>query len=455
MQDAKQKDSPDHFQQRLCLFLLSLSLVAITLTCGKKAPPLPPVPIVPLPPQEAKVMQSGDSLLFSFRLPVINTDNKTPAEIGKIVIYRLKAPRSAQTPQPETQPQTMPAQTQTATPPAESTQTQSQPQTQTAPQTQTVESLTQTQTHQDPQTQTTQTQTAPQTQSQPLIAEIPRALTAFEFEEQAEEIAEVPPDQVDSYMRGEYFIFQDKPDLGAESQDLQNWFYYGAKIYNKKGKENEFGRLPALFPVIVPETPTNFFATVSEKKITMQWNPVTKDIRGNSLPEGSVVYTVYRGNNANFAPLLPLNPAILTTPAFEDTIFEFGNPYYYFVRASVITHRRDQESAPSNVLLIYPQDIYPPSAPQELNVVAAREGMVLIWAPNPEEDVVGYNVFKKMEGESEFKKHNTELIRETTYTDPDAKPGVRYYYQVSAVDAASTANESERSNEVSEVTRNQ
>src|SRR5262249_43897843 len=141
----------------------------------------------------------------------------------------------------------------------------------------------------------------------------------------------------------------------------------------------------------------------------------------------------------------------LTTESFDDTVFGYGRPYYYFVRASEPTLRPEQQSAASNVILIYPQDIYPPAAPQELNVVAAKEGMVLIWAPNTESDVAGYNIYRSLKAGADYKKVNTDLIRETTFTDPDVKPGVTYYYVITAVDSAPVPNESEKSAEVSEV----
>ena len=55
----------------------------------------------------------------------------------------------------------------------------------------------------------------------------------------------------------------------------------------------------------------------------------------------------------------------------------------------------------------------------------------------------------------DFKKINTELIRETTYTDRDIQQGQRYYYVITAVDSAQVPNESEKSNETSEVAKKQ
>ena len=104
---------------------------------------------------------------------------------------------------------------------------------------------------------------------------------------------------------------------------------------------------------------------------------------------------------------------------------------------------------------MYPQDTFSPAAPQELNVVAAREGMVLIWAPNLENDVAGYNIYRSTEPGKDYKKINSDLVRETTYTDADIRRRQVYYYVVTAVDSAPVPNESEHSNEVSETAKQQ
>ncbi len=436
MRHANPERSKKSWKKRIAFILTVSVAIILTITCGKKAPPSPPIPIVPQAAADNKIAQAGSSFIFAFKIPPLSTDDKTPVEMGKLVIYRLKAPRLL----PTAPTQTAPTQTQTQTAP----QTQSAPKTQNSTQTQTAS--------QTQQTQTQQTQTQTQTQTAP--AETPRALSATEFEDQAEKIAEIPEDKIDSYMRDDFFVYQDKREIKAGSEDLQNWFYYGVKLYNKKNKENDFGRLIALFPEIVPQAPQNLTVKASEKMIQLTWDPVSRDIAGKPLAASAVSYDVYRGSHANFAPFQSLNSYPITSTTLGDPEFQFGRPYYYFVRAFVNTQKREQQSEESNVIFIFPQDTYPPSAPQELNVVAAREGMVLIWAPNPEEDVTGYNVYRKVEGEADFKKHNTKLVRETTYSDPDVKPGLKHYYQVSAVDNAPAANESPRSNEVSEVQRN-
>jgi hypothetical protein len=463
------------------LFPILVVLVLVVVTCGKKSGPLPPIPIVPVAPAENRMRQSGDSFLYIFQLPTLNTDN-TPTEISKIEIYKLIDPRVMME---ESQTQTAPSQTQTSQTQTQTQtgQTQTSPQTTTAPsQTQTLpqtipalvtiqtqtspqsalaptqsQTQTQTQTNQSQsaqsQSQTSQSQTS-QSQTQKKVEEA-RAIEEKEFKSRSDQVAEITGDTVQGYVRDGYFIFVQKLDLQPDSEEFKNWTYYTAKLYNKKGKSAGFTKLVALYPAPVPKPPSNFIATIDEQGIHLTWQPVTSDIFGRPFREGSINYNIYRGTNANFAPLEAINTDSIAETTYTDTTAQNGQAYYYFVRAHQDDQKKQQESAPSNVILIFAQDTFPPTAPQELNVVSAREGMVLIWAPNPEKDIAGYNIYRSLKSGSEYEKINKDLVRETTYSDTTAKPREKYYYVITAVDNAPVPNESTYSNESSDVPRRQ
>ncbi len=369
------------FPQRTSLLLVAfLALLVVgVVTCGKKSGPLPPISVVPQSPADNRIRQSGDFFLYFFLLPTLNTDN-TPTEISKIEIYKLTDPRviaeePTQTAPTQTQPQTQSAPTQTQTQDFIQSQTQTQTQSQTA------------------QTQTSPSQTQTQTQKK---QEDARTIEDKEFKSRSELVAEIPADQVQDYVRDNYFGYAEKLDLQPESEQFKNWSYYGAKIYNKKGKTAGFTKLVALFPAPVPRPPANFTATIDEQGIHLIWKTADTDILGKPIPEGSATYNIYRGTNANFAPIEPLNPEPVEETTYTDTTTQNGQAYYYFVRAHNKDHKKQQESAPSNVILIYSQDTFPPTPPEELNVVSAREGMVLI-------DPVDYHVLLPpiMEGKAD------------------------------------------------------
>jgi hypothetical protein len=352
--------------------------------------------------------------------------------------------------------QTQPVQTQTVpSTPALQTEamTQTQAQSQSQPQSQTQTNHTQTGQTQTSHSQTqTQTQTQ-QTQTAPTKEEEARAIEESEFDDRSEKIAELSVDQIDGFMRDKYFIYTEKLNFAADSDDSKFWWFYGAKIYNRKGKAAGYSKLASLYPTIVPKPPSNFTAVLTAGTLTLSWTAATEDLHGKPLPEGSVTYEIYRGTNADFAPQEALNPEPISATTYTDTSFQYGQAYYYFVRAGTSHLKKAHGSGPSNVLLFFPQDTFAPAAPEELNVVAAKEGMVLIWSPNPESDVAGYNIYRSTESGTGFVKINKDLVRETTYTDTTIQRRQKYFYVVTAVDSAPVPNESPHSNEISETSK--
>jgi hypothetical protein len=71
----------------------------------------------------------------------------------------------------------------------------------------------------------------------------------------------------------------------------------------------------------------------------------------------------------------------------------------------------------------------------------------LTWAPNLENDMAGYKVFRRSEAGT-WEKLNQQLVQVPSFRDENVKPGKKYIYSVSAVDLR--LNESPRSAEASE-----
>lgn len=100
---------------------------------------------------------------------------------------------------------------------------------------------------------------------------------------------------------------------------------------------------------------------------------------------------------------------------------------------------------------VFVDDVFPPSVPGGLQAVFSGPGQVafvdLIWAPNMDADLSGYNVYRREGGESP-KKVNAELVKNPAYRDTSVQAGTTYVYSVSAVDIR--GNESARSEEATE-----
>jgi fibronectin type 3 domain-containing protein len=109
------------------------------------------------------------------------------------------------------------------------------------------------------------------------------------------------------------------------------------------------------------------------------------------------------------------------------------------------------ESDPSRPICVTPKDTFPPGAPKGLAAVASTGVVNLIWDANTEADLAGYIVLRGEAGGATLQPLTAEAVKETRYTDRTARPGVRYAYQIVAVDKA--GNRSAPSNRVEEAAR--
>jgi len=83
--------------------------------------------------------------------------------------------------------------------------------------------------------------------------------------------------------------------------------------------------------------------------------------------------------------------------------------------------------------------------------VASAGVINLIWDANAEADLGGYVVLRGEAPGDRLQPLTPAPIKETRYADRTARPGVRYVYQVVAVDT--TGNRSAPSNKVEEAAR--
>lgn len=91
----------------------------------------------------------------------------------------------------------------------------------------------------------------------------------------------------------------------------------------------------------------------------------------------------------------------------------------------------------------FPADSTAPAAPQNVQTQAGNARVTLYWSPNPESDVVGYNVFRSTTSPvntSGTPLNGADLVPSAGYTDASAANGTPYYYTVLAVDRANNTS---------------
>jgi hypothetical protein len=81
---------------------------------------------------------------------------------------------------------------------------------------------------------------------------------------------------------------------------------------------------------------------------------------------------------------------------------------------------------------VFKPDHTPPSVPKGFYSITADEAVWLFWEENDEDDFWEYWVYRRVEGNTYYKRIAITKVAE--YVDRKAKNGITYYYAVSAVD---------------------
>jgi hypothetical protein len=149
-------------------------------------------------------------------------------------------------------------------------------------------------------------------------------------------------------------------------------------------------------------------------------------------------------------------PGASREDSFLDKTFEWEKSYIY--RAAVMSVLAVPGKPPVEVegddtpeVKVFANDVFPPAVPTGLQAVSSGPGQQpfidLIWTPDTDADLAGYNVYRREDGGA-MRKLNLELVKVPAFRDTQAAAGQTYSYSVSAVDAH--GNESARSDEANE-----
>lgn len=223
-------------------------------------------------------------------------------------------------------------------------------------------------------------------------------------------------------------------------------FSYAIKVFNLKGQTAGFSNVANLWLQPVPHPPGRPNLNPSEKFVKVSWAPPATNIDGSPVVSG-LTFNLYRTSAEGSFTETPLNPSPVSDVSYRDRSIRLGKTYAYRVRAVLETGRGWVESRDSEEAFLLHRDVYPPSTPQQLTLVVAREFLSLAWFPNSETDLAGYHVFRR-QGRGDFQRLTSSVLQRPSYTDRDLQKGHIYSYRVAAIDRS--GNQSGYSNVVSD-----
>jgi len=230
---------------------------------------------------------------------------------------------------------------------------------------------------------------------------------------------------------------------------------YAIAVFNTRNRSAGFSNqvhVP-LAPTLPP--PSDFHGEVTADGVVLTWTGVED---AHPSPSISHIYRVYRrdASGVNWYVISDLPLEAPGTVRFVDHSFEWEKTYdYRLAIVSVVkadsnptSEVEGDDSAPVQVVA---RDVFPPAVPTGLQAVFSGPGQKpfvdLIWAPDTDADLAGYNVYRSENG-SQPAKLNEELVKAPAYRDSGVSAGREYEYSISAVDVR--GNESTRSQPASE-----
>ncbi|OGL43467.1 MAG: hypothetical protein A2161_13675 [Candidatus Schekmanbacteria bacterium RBG_13_48_7] len=260
-------------------------------------------------------------------------------------------------------------------------------------------------------------------------------------------------------IRDTFQYIDDGEDLTKEiisESDREHRFFngyryqYSLEVYGKGKQVNRTSKIETVTFVLVPAQVQNLTVKAIGPKAYLSWDPVSTDCNGDEI-NNFTGYNVYRSTSPDSFLDKPVNSEPLEESIFIDEKIQFDTEYYYIVRAQVKTAAMESDN--SKPVSIFISDIFPPAPPIGFTLIKAVDRINLVWKPNEELDVAGYNIYRSELPGRGYVKINDVLIERSFFSDMSIKKGITYYYVITSVDQAEIPNESSYSTEISATIR--
>ena len=233
-------------------------------------------------------------------------------------------------------------------------------------------------------------------------------------------------------------------DSSLQAQTEYTYFVVGYNSDRLPGPESN--RI-TLFWDNPPPAPSQLRIRSENRALALSWNFSPRLADGENIP-GPFSFNLYGQEGGEPFRVFPLNPEPVFETRFLDSGLENGKTYTYQVRAIREIRGTRIEGPPSMAATGSPQKKTPPSPPMGVVVTIQKQGVELRWEENPEPDILGYDVYRRQEGEPEFIKMNPQPVIAPFYLDDSVSPGKSYWYRLKAIDSSPSRNESEFSQEI-------
>lgn len=377
--------------------LVTMSAVAILAmapaACGKKGPPLPPLVRVPAAPAEVTAERRGQAVDVRFAVPAANTDGSRPANIERVEVYALNGPKVA------AEAEVLKAGTRVGTIDVK----------------------------------------APRDPNDTVDADEPDS--------------DMQPLEGPGLDQGATAHVRDLLSEAAVSGDASTRTYVSVGI-TTRGRRGPVSKATAVPLGPAPAAPPQPSLSYDETTITLSWAPLDSPPATEGGEAPTLAYHVYDVSPAPPASATESGgdrqasaggqPARLTNtplaePTYADTRITWNAERCYVVRTVRRYGDLVVEGDSSRQRCATLKDTFPPAPPTGVTAVASEGSINLIWTPNSERDLAGYQVLRATLPSGELTLMTPTTITESSFADA-VKAGARYAYAVQAVDSAGNAS---------------
>lgn len=175
--------------------------------------------------------------------------------------------------------------------------------------------------------------------------------------------------------------------------------------------------------------------------VMLSWNSVTTLVDGDKV-ELPLRYQVERSTDGTtFAQVADG----LEKNSYVDAEVTSGTTYYYRVVSSMAYDGEMLDGAASKVSQVLVKDTTPPPMVTGVTVVASSSNVRVFWDGVDVDDLAGYRVYRRFDGEEKVMKIGQVTRTQTLFVDNEIQKEMKAYYSVSAIDAEN--NEGARSEE--------
>jgi len=249
--------------------------------------------------------------------------------------------------------------------------------------------------------------------------------------------------------------YTDELPRAMQTNNAAGFVTYAIEVLNTDGRGAGLSNQVQVSLATTLPPPRDFSARVTAQGVVLTW---TSEAPAADVPSVHYVYRVYRRQEGSQQPALAGEVASDARREFSisDSSFEWEKTYEYHAEAVTVIAEPNKpeiqvEGDDTQEVKVFADDVFPPVVPSGLQAVFSGPGQQpfidLIWAPDTDADLDGYNVYRHEEGAPAVKL-NTELVKTPAYRDTGISSGKHYFYSVSAVDLR--RNESAHSEEAGE-----